>query len=197
MNWKTTMATTSSSPSFAISYGLVGGKLHSRGLRQSLLRAGFSSTSKQKADIIIAHSAGCWLIPKNAKPKLIIYVGMPLANDEPKETWKKAVASGFSNNSWQRSAKIASKNAFYGISQPKRNLGIIRKAAQAKPVVFPNVPAVFVANHYDPWPRSSRLDNYIDRKDWTFISLEGSHDDIWDHPDRYVEIVKRYAKLLG
>jgi hypothetical protein len=190
------MANTDSPLSFAISYGFVGGKLHSRGLLKRMHEAGFQATSLKQADVIIAHSAGCWLIPKQAKPKLIVYIGMPLATDKPQETWRKAVKSGYTNNSLKRSLKVTSKNVFYGLKQPGRNLNIITSASKSAPVIFEGVPGIFITNRHDPWPQAARLDEFTRTRPWSFINLTGSHDDIWDHPDRYVDIIKHYAALL-
>lgn len=190
------MATTNSKFSFAISYGLVGGPLHSKGLRKQMAKAGFNPASLREADIIIAHSAGCWLMPKNAKPKIVLYIGMPLASSKPTETWRKAVKSGYKNNSFKRNLKGSSKNAFYGITQPRRNLNIICSASNSKPAIIKGAASIFVANKHDPWPTGENLVKVVNNHDWAFIGLGGSHDDIWDHPDHYVEVINHYAKLL-
>jgi hypothetical protein len=190
------MAATGSKISFAISYGLVGGPLHSQRLRRSLEAANFKPETKTQADIILAHSAGCWLIPDRAKPRLIVYVGMPLANTNPRLTWYKAMTAGLSKNTWQYILKSNLKNAFYFVKQPLRNLKIVHMSATALPIIPNNTRVVFIANQHDPWPQDDRLKEYLATKDWIFLSLPGTHDDLWSHSQRYVEIIEYYARML-
>jgi pimeloyl-ACP methyl ester carboxylesterase len=191
------MANTNSKFSFAISYGLGGGPLHARHLNRLLHKAGFQQTRQLKeADIIIAHSGGCWLIPKTAKPQLVIYVGMCLAQSQPFRTWLAAKALMRKQSRRARRLSTMIKNVYYNLAQPLRNINMIRQSKTARPIVFPDCPTVFISNRYDPWPRSSQTQEYLDNYDWAFISLSGSHDDIWEHPERYVAIINHYARLL-
>lgn len=182
---------------YTIYYGLAGGPIHSRSLRAELVKAGFTSAPKDQGDIIIAHSAGCWQIPATSKPKLVVYIGMPLANEAPSKTWRKATKMALIKNPVMRTLKIYAKNTFYILTQPRRNLKIITSASSSSPVIFKNVPTIFIANQFDPWPISSKLDEFTFSKECIFINLPGSHDDLWDHPDNYVDIIKKYAELLA
>lgn len=89
------------------------------------------------------------------------------------------------------------KNIFYLMRQPSRNLNMVRQAKTATPSIFPGRPAVFIVNRHDPWPKDKKIQNYLDTYDWSFISLPGAHDDIWEHPGRYAAIIEHYARLLG
>ncbi|HEY5442509.1 MAG TPA: hypothetical protein VIJ68_03155 [Candidatus Saccharimonadales bacterium] len=82
--------------------------------------------------------------------------------------------------------------------QPVRNRDIIRGAKQARAATeVPGARAVFIANRNDPWPRPKNLQTYMDSRDWAFISLPGTHDDIWEHSDDYAAIIDHYARLLA
>jgi predicted RNA binding protein YcfA (HicA-like mRNA interferase family) len=70
-------------------------------------------------------------------------------------------------------------------------------AKHATPVILPEASYVLIANRYDPWPRSKQLDRFLETRGWSFISLPGSHDDIWQHPERYAPIIDHYARLLA
>jgi hypothetical protein len=195
------MASTVSKPKalrFAVIHGLTGGPIHSRKLNRLLRQAGFKPTKQaDSADIIIAHSAGCWLIPTSAKPKLVLYVGMPLAQTNPRRTWLAANAAMFKSRDIIQALKVRLKNTYYSVRQPRRNLRIIRMAKIAQPVILPNAKGVFIANQHDPWPKSDKLQNHLDEYDWAFLSMKGFHDDIWQHPEYYVAIINHYAKLLA
>lgn len=205
MNWRNRMASTGSSTkplSFAISYGFLGGPLHSRRFRKLLHKAGYiQANSPEKADIIIAHSAGCRLLPETSKPKLLIFVGMPLTRETPYETFKKARRSNVINMirdfNFLRMLSIGFISFYYGMFQPRRNRAIIRGAKT--PVVMNLVCShtIFIANRDDPWPDPAQLPDYAMQHNWTFIGLTGSHDDIWEHEDHYLDIINHYAGLLG
>lgn len=181
--------------SFAISYGLAGGPAHARRLKKLLRQAGYRQKPLIQADIIIAHSAGCWLIPADVMPQLIIYVGMPLNQTDLRQTWRRATLHSFRlgvrQNIW-----IKLKSSYYGLRQPRRTLDIVRRAGIAQPRILPRVPAVFLANRHDFWIQAGQLQKYVATHPWAFIGLPGGHDDIWQHPARYVSIINHYAKLL-
>lgn len=194
------MAATDSKPkalSFAICYGFVGGPAHSRGLRKRLRRAGFKAAQLEGADIIIAHSAGCWLIPNTARPKLVMYIGMPLSMARPRRSWVRANLSSFKNGHPLRNINVRLKNTYYGLLQPRRNWNIVRRAKIAQPTIFPDAQTVFIANHNDPWPQAPILASFIAQQPWAFLSLMGTHDNIWEEPDLYAAIINHYARLLA
>ena len=180
--------------SFAISYGFCEGPRHAKKLNSLLNHAGYLSKPLNEADIIIAHSAGCWLIPNNIKPRLVIYVGMPLSSNYKTllSANRNSLREGVHHN-----ARVKLNNAYHGLRQPIRQLKIVRNFKSAKPVFFPNSHAVFIANRHDTWPRSEKLQSYLNNHSWSFISLPGVHDDIWIHPERYVGIINYYARLLA
>ncbi|HEX7632993.1 MAG TPA: hypothetical protein VF401_01560 [Candidatus Saccharimonadales bacterium] len=194
------MANTSSKPSFALSYGFVGGPAHGQKLRKLATQAGFVPTSLDKADIIIAHSAGCWLIPTSVQPKLVIYVGMPLAMARAPRTWIRANLESFKEGNVMQNFSLRLKNTHYGLRQPLRNLGIIREANTkiGNPVIIASTSAIFIANHDDPWPRSEEHQQALmNTQAWAFIGMPGDHNNIWYQPERYVAIMEHYATLLA
>src|SRR5664279_3252414 len=76
---------------YGIVYGFLGGPAQGRKLDALLEAQDLKPAAKtQEADILIAHSAGCWLIPRNAKARLVVFVGMPLAHDKPGRTFREA-----------------------------------------------------------------------------------------------------------
>jgi hypothetical protein len=195
------MATTASKhkskPTYAISYGLGGGPAHSRQLEHHLRQVDLLQASGfDQADIIIAHSGGCWLIPATAKPRLVIYIGMPLAQLQPRQTWLAAKKLTTKHSRRARRLTTMAKNVYYILRQPHRNVRMIRRAKTAQPVAFSDCSTVFIANRHDPWPKDEQIQAYLDHFDWAFINLPGAHDDIWEHPERYATVINHYARLL-
>ncbi|HVS58217.1 MAG TPA: hypothetical protein VHD60_00565 [Candidatus Saccharimonadales bacterium] len=189
----------------AISYGFLGGPAHSRRLRQLLSAKGYNCTADlEHADIILAHSAGCFLIPSDAHPKLVVYVGMPLAQDKAQSAWAKAnhanIMAAFRDKAVTKVIKITLLSWYYGLRQPRRNWNILRTIKTATPSLPPGAAIAFIVNRYDPWPLGDTLQQYIqsnEGRQWTFMSLPGSHDDIWERPETYVAIIDYYARLLA
>lgn len=190
---------------FAVSYGFLGGPAHSRKLRQLLSAKGYDCTADlEHADIILAHSAGCFLIPKQAKPKLVVYVGMPLAQAQLPAAFVKAnhssIVSALHDKAIIKVMKITLLSWYYGLRQPKRNWNIIRTIKTAVPTLPPGAAITFITNRYDPWPSGDTLHQYVESKEgrqWVFMSLPGSHDDVWEQPEKYAAIIDYYARLLA
>jgi len=183
--------------SYALCYGLMGGSMHGRKFDRAMRQHGYRLKPANEADVIIAHSAGCWLIPKKARPKLIMYIGLPLNNTDPRRTLNEASRLMRQHDTRRNSFHRTTISILYGVIQPRRNIRIIRMAKAAKPIIFPNVPVVFIVNRYDPWLSPELLKQYTDIMPWSFINLPGSHDDVKYSPDRYAEIIDHYAGLLG
>ncbi len=197
------MASTGSKLSFGITYGFLGGHLVSRRLRRLMKAGGFDHCADlNDADIVIAHSAGCWEAG-DLKPRLLVMVGLPMA--------KPGLPTSFRANRARTSTYLANRhipqglsmtgfNLYYGLRQPRRNLKIIRnaKGLQVTATKPEEIPVLFIINRNDPWTQNpDELQNCLQNKDWVFLGLPGSHDDIWEHPSRYVEIIERHARLLA
>jgi hypothetical protein len=192
------MANTNSKLSFAISYGLAGGPANARKLCRLLSQAGYSPARQlDEADIIIAHSGGCWMIPANAKPRLLIYVGLPLAQNNPSKTWAAYHASRFKQADILQILWGRAIGCYYILRQPLRNFSMIRLAKTAQPVIFDQAVTVFITNQDDPWLKDAKLQTYVDNCPWAFVGLPGTHDYIWEQSADYVSIINHYARLLA
>ena len=198
-----TVSKTKPKLTYAISYGFLGGPSHSRTFRKNLRKLGYTpATAAGQADIVIAHSAGCWLVPPNSSAKLLIYIGMPLAQAFPHETFKAARRENIKAfirhfHVW-RGVVIGFFSCYYALVQPLRNRDIVRGTKKARHATeLPDAQSVFIANSNDPWLYSKKLHAYLKTRDWAFIGLPGSHNDIWEHSERYAAIIDHYARLLA
>jgi hypothetical protein len=185
--------------SYSFSYGFLGGALHARKFKRQMQSAGYNYVLEpQNADIIIAHSAGCWLIPKNSRPKLIVYVGMPLNQSEPRKTILAANAARVKELRDRRYIlPLQLKSMYHGLRQPVRNIRIVKSAKQLKPVIIKSAGVVFIANRHDPWTQDKKLETYLIKQPWAFINLPGAHDHIWEQPKFYIDIINHYATILA
>ncbi len=182
---------------YGIIYGLAGRRSQGRKLRRLLADAGLEETADiAAADILITHSAGCWLVPKAAKARLVIWNGAPLAENQG-SAYRTANLQIYRRTTNWRIIPLFVGNIYQFIRHPLQNASVIRLASHAQPVILPHASYVFTANRYDPWPQSQQLKAFLQNKDWAFISLPGSHDEIWQHPEYYAPIIKHYARLLA
>lgn len=199
------MAATGSSNTprtYALVYGFLAGPGNGRKLRSLLEAEGLRPADKTKdADILIAHSAGCWMIPADSKARLVVFIAMPFAQDDPKRTFRRAnlqnTVTAFKDH---RALDLLARMRFslyYGLAQPRRNYAITKQARDPRPNILPDASHVFIANRQDPWVNTPQLDDLSTSKPWAFIGMSGSHDDIWKHPDRYSPIIRHYAGLLA
>lgn len=183
--------------SYKISYGLFSGPAHAKRLHRSLQAAGYRlADDNSPADILIAHSAGCWNAHQIAPTRLTVYVGMPTDLSRPFQTWRLAHRNLFrqiptaSDRDWF--IYIIAHNIIYGLKQPVRNYRIVRQAKRVK-LQPPQTKTVLIANQHDVWTQTPGLQKYLQDFDWTFVSLSGSHNTIWQQPDLTVDIINHHA----
>lgn len=195
-------ATNSKLETYIISYGLLGGPLAGRRLRKLLAAAGYTlSTDTKQADIVLAHSAGCWQLD-NTKARLFILIGLPLAAPglhTSFRTNKARTLEYIKHGHLLAGLEMTGMNLFYGLAQTRRNYAIIHNAKRSQTAFKapPKGQIVLIINQHDPWPQGDKLQMYLRDGNWSFISLPGSHDDIWENPDRYIAIINHYARLLA
>lgn len=187
---------------YDILYGFLGGPAHSRKLRKLLEQQGLRQVKQsEEPDILIAHSAGCWLVPEASAARLVVSIGMPLLQKKPGRTFRQAnrrnVMTFIKDFRIFKGLAIGMYCVYYGVKQPDRNRSIVKQVNHGSLHIPARAEHVFIANRHDPWPQSDQLTEFIQTKDWAFIGLPGSHDDIWEHPERYAAIIRHYARLLA
>jgi hypothetical protein len=199
------MATTNSTnkpvQTYYIHYGFSHGPAHSRSFRRQIEQAGYiQAASSETADIIIAHSAGTWAIPKQTTAQLILLIGQPLQDGKRVKSFTKAL-----RQSWQLNRKHTatfSSHVFfslcYSLRYPNRQLTAIRRAASFhNPDDYLDQQVIYVINRHDVWPTSHHLSDIVAQRNYSFISLNGSHDELWYSPGIYIDIINHYARLLA
>ncbi len=186
---------------YHINYGFVGGPRKSKAMRRHLQSAGLQQAeSANTADIIIAHSAGCWEISDSAQPRLVVYIGLPLA-DPTLRTSLKSNAQTFGRvigaGHFKHLRRHVTLSMYYLAREPRRNMRIIRRAKQLKVKVFPDAQSVMIMNQHDPWPRAPELGDLMQYEAWAYVGLPGTHDSIWEDSQLYAQIIEHYARLLA
>ena len=147
------------------------------------------------ADIVFAHSSGCYQVPKNASAKLIVLVGLPygpvphlavgLARKEIQE-----IEYHHSNNELRWWCEKILHNLWYIISRPQATYYAFERHR------IENLPngldrRVLVVRPGDDALMYPDTDMLLAGKGYELIEIPGSHDSCWVRPQAYVELMAR------
>lgn len=179
--------------SVCIIHGLNEGPAMSRKLEECLRSNGFEPVQDPaQADVIFAHSGGCFLVPAINRAAKIVLVGLPYQPGRPwfASTFIKVWREGKLYRQEHRLRQWAQKWSWH-CRYAFRLRAAVKMAMNMRPSSPWNSvqPEVIVRNRHDAYaaPELHQLPFNGPR---TFISLPGEHDDCWDNPEPYVAIIK-------
>lgn len=180
----------------ALLYGILTGHSVSRAFRSELKRAGHSYVKHaDRADIVIAHSAGCFWIPELRAEQTLILVDPPYWPERSiadrvqsrKQSHKRFRDFNISLGRWLARSFWG---MFYGIAHFRRTRRIMSFAHQYDLTsVLSHKRTVLVRNEHDDWltpDLKDLIDNYPHVK---LINLAGDHDNIWYQPRPYIALL--------
>lgn len=180
--------------SVAFIYGWSEGPWQSKKFKEQLEKEGFTITNDiYSADILVAHSAGCYLIPENNKADSIMLIGLPYwPNKSPIKSVLQNLVTGVKNHTRNTNAiwwaKKLTHNWWYILTRPVRNYKIAKNMDHAKLPKSMNV--ILVRNKKDTFCHPSIQNLLPKTRSYKFLELPGDHEDCWLHPDRYIELLK-------
>lgn len=180
-----------------IQYGIFAGERTGTRLRKALRRAGYEVVRDvNKADIVIAHSAGCFWLPEAPSKHKLVLIDPPY--------WPgrsiKARARSRSYNNWHfrqfgypfRPWLVRNVwGVYYAGRDLRRTLRILRYApGYHLEEIIHNRNALLVRNEHDDWltPDLGGLKrSYPHLK---VVTVPGDHDDFNYHPEHYVDLLQ-------
>ncbi len=186
-------------PSFAIIHGLAEGRLHSRHLYLAMIKTGFEPASPEKAEIIIAHSGGSYMVPTSGRAKVFIHIntahwpGRTIA-----QSLQQKIAYDYRIRRQQRQLVrwflSGCGNCMYLLNIPYglRMRGPYYRASETL-ATLPDGKHVFIRNHVDSYCNPDAI-LQATRAAHTYITIPGSHDDCWREPEPYVAIIMAVCK---
>lgn len=186
-------------PSVCILYGIAEGPHHSRNLRTLLERYGFSITKNPaKADILLVHSGGYFLIPPDSQDKLTLLVGPcnGYRGNSMFITQVKKVAAdlrySLKNRLLGRWAYKSLWNAVYLLGKQRTNSAMYRGSRRLGKMLpeLGQRPLGVVLYRNDPWSWHGDRESLFKLEQGCLISHPGIHDDLWMHPEEYVAILQ-------
>jgi hypothetical protein len=176
-----------------ILYGINEGPAMGKQLSKALASEGFALVHDPKsADIIIAHSGGCFLVPKAQRAKLVLLIGMPYW---PKRSWV-VCTSRKVGREWRlykqqgRLLQWAHKwgnHLRYSLDLKGTILMAVNRSANKSWNSHNH--QVIIRNKNDTYCAPGIVEAPF-KGPRTFISLPGEHDDCWDNPKPYMDLIQ-------
>lgn len=165
--------------------------------------AGFEVTNDvRRTDIIISHSAGCYFVADYPAAKLVVLIGLPLWPGKPiivsllqklflevlehrrdKLLW---YIKKLAHNTWDIATKPTSLFQF-----------LINRRRQKLPITKTGQKIILIRNSNDRFSSPKACQQIARQNGYQLIEVAGLHDDCWINPEKYVEIVSKYAKRLA
>lgn len=165
-----------------------------------MLKAGGYEVTEdsRQADIVAAHSGGCYMLPQDIQFATVMFI-------DPTYWPKKSVLGrAFTKNKLdiahtrrQFGTFFTIRKLVYGVGyalrQPKRAYRMYLAAAHNQLPILEAERVIIVRNQHDPWCTPT-FHEVFTHPHATFISFPSEHDDIWEHPERYVRIIDVFQK---
>lgn len=181
----------------AIIYGWGEGAWESKEFRKLLELRGFTIVDKtHQADIIFAHSLGCYLVPNDVTKKEIFLVGLPYWPG--RGSFKSVLIKLYGEIKYHRRnqdlgwwlAKIL-HNGWYILTRPSASYyGLTRRKISNLPNSSKNK-VLIVRPGYDTFCHPNIMKVLPKNKVDKFIEIGGAHDDCWVKPSPYVDLILR------
>lgn len=162
------------------SYGWAEGRLHSRKLEKQLMQNGYAiSRDLETCDIIIAHSGGVFLLPKETKAEIILLFGVPYWPERSPllSLFIKIKYEVFSPKPFLSRLIKNIYNVIY-LFNFKHQLKI-QKMFYKHGYPKTSVKTIAVSYDKDPFMDPEKSKDLALKMNWHFIRFTGQHDDIW------------------
>ncbi|HVV66538.1 MAG TPA: hypothetical protein VHB72_00500 [Candidatus Saccharimonadales bacterium] len=186
-------------PSFFIVYGWSEGPWQSKKMRDALRANGFRAAQRAaEADVIIAHSLGCYLVPRENHAKVVMLVGLPYWPGKPVLISVLQNTSQNIKNSWSdRAGWWLNKllhNCWYILARPKASYyaGTRRKLSML-PATSTTREVLFIRNKRDTFCRPDIQNLIPSTMNYTYVQNVGGphHEDCWLNPIPYVNLIRK------
>lgn len=181
--------------SVAIIYGFAEGKWQGRLMRLALAEVGYRlENNPTLADVIIAHSGGCLILPNSKKQQEIILIDPPYWPGRP--MLKSLFSQLLSDPTWRKQngqlgywLQKLLWNTYYIFRHPIRNLKMYVPSHKVRLFeILPQQEITIVRNQGDPWC-SPETKSRAAKNNIPFYELPGTHDDCWLNPEKYIKVV--------
>jgi hypothetical protein len=169
-----------------ISYGWPEGPWHGEKLAEVARSAGHTIVSSaEQAEIVIAHSGGCFMIDSIKRAKMIVLIGLPCwpGRSLLKSTFQKVKQDTKNRNFFFKT----SAHSWYCLTRIKRWRAMYRNFKAFK---LPSHNDVYlVHNEFDTYLNQTIAQRLAKQRGWNYVEQTGGHDDLWESPDKYLQFI--------
>ena len=180
----------------AIIYGWCEGSHLAKELKRELEANGHQLIKNARnADVIIAHSLGCYLISNDSKASKILLTGLPYGPRKrlPLLTIQKIVTNCVRSIGDRKLLYWLRKgfwNSAYFFLRPKAHVNLKKlNNPNYLPGSRKQRKILLIKNDEDKLTNIEHLKEVINQKDWEVVTISGRHEDLWMNPDRYISLI--------
>jgi hypothetical protein len=185
----------------AILPGFTEGPWHLALMALELEQAGYKYTAlADKADVVITHSAGCYLLPSTQRNVLIILISPPYWPGKPMVLClMQKILSDFIVNTKRSSIKFwlqkTKHNSLYFWGDLRWNCNIIFKVHRHKFYeALPEKQITIIRNTHDFICTPDIAKKLPKQAKFKLHELPGEHDDCWYDPEPYIKLIDSIIK---
>jgi hypothetical protein len=174
----------------AIIYGWAEGSWQGKRMRKLLRSQGYHITKNAKeADVIIAHSGGCYMLPEQSRAQQVILIGLPYWPDKhPLISLREKLRQELKDTWWYKKTLF---NTYYLLSRPRRWVRMSRAFKQRVVPAYESCSIYLVRNEQDSFLHPQKVVEVADAHEWQLKLVDGLHDDLWLNPERYIELIRQ------
>jgi hypothetical protein len=178
-------------------YGFAEGPWQGKRFCAELVKQGFRMVDDpREADLVIAHSGGCFLLPRPKAGQLTVLMnppywpGKPLIISSLQSLWWNA-ESFAKRGAFSFWLKKVFWNTWYIFRYPAKSRWIVRHARRdSLRLAISQRRTAIVRSNNDVWLTPDAVRTIGEHADFTYRELPGIHDDCWLHPLPYIEVIK-------
>lgn len=175
----------------ALIYGYAEGPRIGKKFRESLVTSGHELVGIDKAEVIIAHSGGSFLIPDNHAANLVVLVDVPYYDSHRsfiKKLTKRVAEEGWSRESISKFAW----NNWYVISDLKRSHQMYKAVIRGTFYGLAGKKVLVIRNSQDVFGKLAQDKEEAQKAGWVATELPGTHDDLWINPEPYIKLAEKH-----
>ncbi len=180
----------------AIIEGFAGGPKHTKLFRKALLEEGFEIIKKPKeADVIIAHSTGCYDLPLLSKAKVFVLIGPPywpgeslLIRGRRKHKFdKEFILKNYGKRHWRIKKLWA---YYYIIAKPHYMWLVLRNKSKLEFLErVESKKLILIRNRQDKYCSPEISKSIETNANVEFYEMPGGHDDYYTNPKPYIDLL--------
>lgn len=175
-----------------ISYGWPEGPWLGEKFIGSAQKAGHTIVSSmEQAEIVIAHSGGCFMLDPLQKTKTVLLIGLPCwpGRSLLKSTYRKIRSETKDRNFMFKTAA----HVWYCSTRIRRWRTMYRNF---KAFTLPTHQGVFlIRNESDTYLNKIVARKLAEQKGWNYVEKTGGHDDLWESPEIYLKIIHKSVSV--